>query len=249
MKMKLKKNKKVKVSTIISILLLLVMIGSYFFVMYVNKQILPVLMNQAEVDAKKMALTVMENSVNDDVLNVLKEEDIFIVSNNSDGEVSNIDFNPVVVNKVLNATVKVVNENLKKIENGNIDNMTYINKENYNIKKLKSGVISELPIGIVTNNALLSNIGPKIPVKLNMIGTAVGNIYTDTKSYGINSAIVEVYAHVEVTERVVIPFSSKEIKVYNNVPIAIKIVQGKVPEYYGGLNNNSSSISIPIDNN
>lgn len=246
--MKLRKSKKMKISTIISILLLFIIICSYYFIYYVNKIILPVLMTEAKVDAKKMALTVMENSVNDDVLKILKEEDIFVVSNNNDGEVSNIDFNPVVVNKVLNKTLSVVNDNLKKIEKGQIDNITYINKEDYNIKKLKNGVISELPLGLVTKNALLSNIGPKVPVRLNMTGTAIGNIYTDTKSYGINSAIVEVYAHVEVTERVIIPFSSKEIKVYNNVPIAIKIVQGKIPEYYGGLNN-SSQISIPIDNN
>ena len=58
-------------------------------------------MKYATVDAKKMALLIIENSVNDKVINTLNEEDIFEVSKNKDGEVSDIDFNPVVVNKVL----------------------------------------------------------------------------------------------------------------------------------------------------
>ena len=40
------------------------------------------------------------------------------------------------------------------------------------------------------------------------------------------------YAHIEVTEEVIIPFNTKQIKVVNDIPIAIKIVQGKVPNYY-----------------
>lgn len=247
-KLKLKKYKKIKISTKLTILITIVFIGTFLFMNYVNKVVLPTLMKYAEVDAKKLALTVMQNSVDDSVINILKEEEIFQISKNNDGEVSDIDFNPVVVNKVLNATTKIVSSNLKKIELGNIDNITYINTEDYDIKKLKNGVISELPIGLITNNSLLANIGPKIPVKLNMTGTVVSYMYCDTKTYGINSAIVEVYAHVEVTEQVIIPFNTKEVKIQNNIPIAIKIIQGKVPDYYNGLDKNSSVLSIPIDN-
>ena len=55
--------------------------------------------------------------------------------------------------------------------------------------------------------------------------------------------------NVEVTEEVIIPFNSKEVTVWNDIPIAIKIVQGRVPDYYndGALNKNSSSLSVPID--
>ena len=200
-------------------------------------------------DAKKLALTIMENSVDEKIINILTEEDIFYVSKNNNGEVSDIDFNPVVVNKVLNETTRVVNDNLKNIEMGKVDKITYINKDDYNIKNLKNGVITELPIGIATNNSLLANIGPKIPVKLSMSGNVISNVYTKTKTYGINSIMVEVYAHIEVNEEVIIPFYSKEVKVQNNIPIAIKILQGKVPEYYSGLNKESSTFSIPIDNN
>lgn len=248
-RLKLKKKIKIKISTKITFIIIIVIIGTSLFINYVNKKMLPSLMKYAIADTKKLALTVMENSVDENIIKILSEEEIFYISKNNDGEVSDIDFNPVVVNKVLNETTKVVNNNLKNLEKGDISNITYINKEDYNIKNLKNGVISELPIGIATNNSLLANIGPKIPVKLSMSGNVISNVYTKTKTYGINSIMVEVYAHIEVNEEVIIPFYSKEIKVQNNIPIAIKIIQGKVPEYYSGLNKESSTLSIPIDNN
>lgn len=247
-KIKLKKIKKKNASNIICYIIIFIIIFTILFLNYINKILFPTLMEYAKQDAKKFALTIMEHSVDDRVLSILKEEEIFTISKNKDGEISDIDFNPIIINKVLNTTTKIVSDNLKNIEKGNIDNITYINKEDYNLKKLKSGIISELPLGLATKNALLSNIGPKIPVRLSLSGNVVSNILTNTKSYGINSAIVEIYAHVEVYEQVMIPFISKEVKIQNNVPIAIKIINGKVPEYYLG-EKNLSSFSIPIDNN
>ncbi len=248
MKMKLKKEKKHNIFNVITILLVLIIICIYLLINYINKNVLKVLISEGEIDAKKMALVIMENSVNENVINILKEDDIFIVNNDKNGDVSHIDFNPIIVNKVLNEVLSIINNNLKKIERGQINDISFINKDEYNIKELKNGVITSIPIGAASKNSLLSNIGPKIPVKISMIGSATGNIETKTKSYGINSAIVEVFIHVEVTEKVIIPFRSKEIKIHNNVPVAIKILQGKVPEYYNG-NLSDSSLSIPIDNN
>lgn len=247
-RIKLKKIKKIKVSTKITILIILISFCVIFLLNYINKVMYPILMKYATTDAKKMALAVLENSVDDEILNTLKKEEIFSVSENKNGEVSNIDFNPVVVNKVLSLTTNIVSTNFKKIEKGKIEGLTFINNDDYNIKQLKNGVISELPVGLTFNNSLLSNLGPKIPVKINLIGNVVSYVKTSVENYGINNAMIGVYAHVEVTEQVIIPFSSKEIKVVNNIPVALKIVQGTVPNYYGGsLNQNSSIFSLPVD--
>lgn len=248
-KFKLKKVRKIKISTKISILILILIVCVYFLITYINKNVYPVLMNYAKADAKKMALLIMDNSVNEEILNALKEEDIFSVSKNKTGEVSDIDFNPVIVNKVLSITTSTVKKNLENLERGNIENITFINKDDYDIKNLKNGVISEIPVGLSLNNALLANIGPKIPVKINLVGNVVSYASTKIHNYGINNALVEVYAHVEVTEEVIIPLSTSKIKVRNDIPIAIKIVQGTVPDYYSNSNlgKNSNTLSLPIE--
>lgn len=250
-KIRLKSHKKLKTSTKISTIILLLIISVILFLNYANKKILPVIMKQAQIDSKKMAIIIIKNSVNDDVLNILEEDDMFNVIQSNNGEIQSIDFNPVIINKFLNKTTKVVSENLKNVETGNIDGISFINNEDYDIKKLKNGVISEIPLGIITNNVLLSNLGPKVPVKINLIGNVVSSIETSVSNYGLNSALIKVYANVEVTEQIIIPFTTKDIKIVNKVPIAIKVIQGKVPEYYsdGKLNNSSNILSIPIEKN
>ncbi len=248
-KIRLKSKRKIKIQTKICITVLSIIICVYSFLDYSGKKIFPVLMQEAQIDCKKMAILVIKNSITDDVLNVLEEDELFNVIQNKNGEVQTIDFNPVIVNKFLAKMTDIVSNNLKKIETGEVDNISFINNEDYDIEKLKNGVISEVPMGIITNNVLLSNIGPKVPVKLNLIGNVVSSIETKVSNYGINSALVEIYAKIEVTEEVIIPFQTKRIKIQNNVPITIKIVQGSVPDYYnsGSLTKSSDIISLPIE--
>lgn len=247
-KIKLKSHKKIKISKKISLIILFVSISVYLFIDYSGTKILPVIMAQAKIDCKKMAIITIKNSINDNVLSIL-ESNMYNVIQNSNGEIQTIDFNPIIVNKFLSETTSIVSENLKKLEKGEIDDISFINTDKYNKKNLKNGVISEIPMGIISNNVLLSNIGPKIPVKLNLIGNVVSSVETNIKNYGINNALVEIYAKVEVTEEVIIPFQTERIKIINNIPVAIKIINGRVPEYYsdGKLNASSNILSIPIE--
>ena len=206
-------------------------------------------MSQAQTDCKKMAIVMIKNSLNEEVLNTL-DANMYNIVQNKNGEVQTIDFNPIIVNKFLSKTTNIVSNNLKKLEKGEIEDISFIDEE-YDKKKLKNGIISEVPLGIVTNNIFLTNIGPKVPVKINLLGNVISSVETNVSNYGINSALVEIYAKVEVTEQVIIPFQTKTIKVVNKVPIAIKIINGNVPEYYsnGKMSESSNILSIPIEKN
>ena len=248
-KIHLKKRKKIKTSTKISTIITFIIISTIFFINYCGKKVLPTIMTQAQIDAKKMAILIIKNSINDEVLNTLDDKMYNVVQNNN-GEIQTIDFNPIIVNRFLSKTTSVVSNNLQNLERGKIDNISFMD---YNIKKekLKNGVISEIPMGIITNNVLLSNLGPKVPVKINLVGNVISSVETRVSNYGINSALIEVIAKVEVTEQVIIPFQTKNIKIVNEIPVAIKVINGTVPEYYGSgrLNESSNILSIPIENN
>lgn len=248
-KVRLKSRKKLKISTKISWIIIFLIISSYLFINYCGKKVFPILMSQALIDSKKMAILIIKNSINDDVLSVLDDKMYDVIKNN-EGEIQTIDFNPVIVNRFLTKTTSVVSENLKKLEKGEIEDISFIDSDKYDLKKLKNGIISEIPMGIITNNPLLSNLGPKVPVKLNLVGNVVSNIETSISNYGINNALIEIYACVEVTEEVIIPFQTKTIKIVNKIPVAMKIINGKIPEYYsnGKLSESSNILSIPIEN-
>ena len=86
--------------------------------------------------------------------------------------------------------------------------------------------------GIIFNNGLLANLGPKVPVKISLIGDIVTDIVTDIKEYGINNALIQIGIKVKVNEQVILPFATNEISIETNIPLIIKMVKGEVPSYY-----------------
>ena len=111
------------------------------------------------------------------------------------------------------------------------------------------GIFALIPLGISLDNIYLANFGPCIPVKLKYIGSVSTNLNTVVKDYGINNAIVTLSVHITVRERIVMPFISKIIVVENDIPIAIRIIQGNIPDYYGSVITKSSpALSTNIDN-
>ena len=51
---------------------------------------------------------------------------------------------------------------------------------------------------MVTGSSLLYNLGPKIPVKLSLVGDVVTGFSTDVTEYGINNALIKLMIDVKV---------------------------------------------------
>ena len=231
--------------------LLLCVIITIIVLKIISIRVSPILMNYAELETKKLSSIVINRAVNKQLANGMNIDEMFNIIKNDNGEIATIDFNPAIVNKVLNTTTNVVLINLKAIEEGNIDFIELPDILISNDKdKLKNGIIYEIPLGTITNSGFLSNFGPKIPIKLNIIGSVESNVKTNIKEYGINNALVEIYIRISVTEQINVPFISKRVTVTSDIPVALKVIQGSVPKYYGGtLSKQSNIFSIPIEEN
>lgn len=214
----------------------------------INERINPILFDYATLESRKFASIIINKAIEKNVATDLIIEDLYIVSKKENNEITSVDFNPAIVNKVLTKVISSVQMNLKNLEEGNLDLLEasddvliYYDKEN-----LKKGIIFRIPSGIVFNNSLLTNIGPKIPVRFTLVGDVLSGINTKVTNYGINNALLEVSVNIKLTLKVILPISTKEVNVETNVPIAIKMIQGNVPNYYSnGLNSN---FSIPLNN-
>lgn len=231
--------------------LLLCVIITIIVLKIISIRVSPILMNYAELETKKLSSIVINRAVNKQLANGMNIDEMFNIIKNDNGEIATIDFNPAIVNKVLNTTTNVVLINLKAIEEGNIDFVELPDiLISYDKDKLKNGIIYEIPLGTITNSGFLSNLGPKIPIKLNIIGSVESNVKTNIKEYGINNALVEIYIRISVTEQINVPFISKRVTVTSDIPVALKVIQGSVPKYYGGtLSKQSNIFSIPIEEN
>ena len=160
---------------------------------------------------------------------------------------------------------KVIKSN-NFITNGKVNNILYIDKNksseivylDYDIDKTykllnkyieslkkdnsKSKILT-VPFFIASDNIIISSLGPKIKFKYEIIDNVKGKIKTKVTDFGVNNALVEMYFELEIGYLVVIPMNKKESVLKTEILISSKIINGKVPTFYGKNIFKESSVS------
>lgn len=208
------------------IIFIIIFLVSNVFFGILNKKAMPVIISYAQVEAKKSAIDVLRSTGLKKINELVDEKDLYKEVRNENGEIESIDFNISTLNNALIIVAKSVREKLRQVEQKN-DNVIY-----------------KIPVGVASNNAFFYTTGPKIPVKVEYKGNVGLDLKTNVKPYGIDSALIEIYVRIETTQRVTIPFQSKDTKVTAEIPIVIKVIKGASN---GVLVNKSTSYSLPIN--
>ena len=244
--LKIKRNKK----NIFLLSIIMVIIISYLIIKIVGDLAVPPLKKYANSEANKLTNIIVTRTIDKIVNNELDVDKLYIVNKDSNNNINMIDFNTIQVNSLLTNVMTQIQNNLQNIQDGNLDkiNIEELGLEKYDKDNLEKGIIYRIPLGIISNNTILSNLGPTIPVKVNLNGEISGNISTKVTNYGINNALIETIINLEINQLVMLPISSELMKVTANIPIAMKLVQGIVPNYYfNGIAKNSNTLTVPIE--
>ncbi len=207
-------------------------------------------MEYATLEAKKLSSIIINKAISKHITEKINSDDLFEITKDDNGEIKAIDFNTSIINKFLTESTNSVQTNLKNIEKGKIDALEFQDTilVDYNKKKLEQGIIYELSSGVLIGNPILANTGPKIPIKISIVGDALSNVSTSVKNYGINNALIEVFVNIKIQEKIILPFYSNNIEIKTKVPVALKIVTGTVPKYYGSsFNQESPGVVVPIE--
>ena len=241
--MEIKKNFTILFWIIISSLIFAIIL-----VNVVNSKVSPGIASYSEIEAKRFGTYMINYSLDKNFVKEL-DNNIFEIVKNSDGEVQLIDFRAKEANLLLENVTKRVQNNLIKLENGNIKDIDLADTfYGLRFKKINKGVVCEIPTGMLLSDTLLANNGPVIPIKLNFIGQVMTHFKTEVKSYGINSVYLTSSIQIEVRERITMPSRTKEVVVKTEVPLSIKVVQGSIPDYYlNSLTKDSASYSLPVE--
>lgn len=217
----------------IILIILIIFIGVSFLLIRLNKSISPILHNYALIEANKLATLVITQSVNDNLINNLNLNNLYIITKDNENIVS-IDVDPIILNKFSLDVINSIQYNLKMIEKGKVEDLKIYNnlKINYSDDLLKKGIFYEIPVGVVFNNSLLANLGPKIPIKFSLISNVITDIKTNITNYGINNALLESKLNIKIQGKVILPITSKLVEIEYNMPIITKIIQGSIPNYF-----------------
>ena len=176
-------------------------------------------------EMKRITSIIINRSINSDILDKEDMNSLFVI-NKEDNEIMTISLDSIIVNKLTDIISDACEDNLRLVEEGNYQEL----KEKFNIGEEYFYV----PSGIIFKNTLFSSIGPKIPINLKIVGNVTSNIKTDVKEYGINNSLITISSEITVEMMIILPFSSDYISITNLVPISIRLIQGKVPQIYGG---------------
>ncbi|MBQ2873084.1 MAG: sporulation protein YunB [Bacilli bacterium] len=220
--MKLKRYKKRKISLYFSSSIIIIIISLIFALIIINyfsRRANLILYPMAESMTRKVVTRIINDAIDEDSIG----DNLYVINKDSNDEIKMITYNSFEVTKLINDVTSNIERMIRDIEEGKV-NYYGDNSDN------ESGVISEIPFGVIFGNSLLSGIGPKLKLRLKMLGDVTSNIETEVKPYGINNAYVEMRIKLEVTARIVLPFVSEKVVISNVIPLSMNIVQGNIPE-------------------
>ncbi|PGS45935.1 sporulation protein YunB [Bacillus sp. AFS041924] len=204
-----------------------------FFSLYafweIDKIFSPTILKYSEKQTSRIASLVI-NEAYESASKELQGQDIIIRDVDENGKAV-ISTNTYIINKIISSTTQHVEENIRRVENGDISFLSLSKSEMKKMKADQDGFYLKVPIGVVTNTVLLGKLGPTIPVRFSVVGDAVANVTQEVKPFGFDNSVVEIIMNVEVNMNVIIPFSTKSTKVKVKVPIATEIIDGEVPNY------------------
>lgn len=135
--------------------------------------------------------------------------DILYIDKNKSNEIVYLDYD-------IDKTYKLLNKYIDSLKKDNS----------------KSKILT-VPLFIASDNIIISSLGPKIKFKYEIIDNVKGKIKTKVTDFGVNNALVEMYFELEIGYLVVIPMNKKESVLKTEILISSKIINGKVPTFYG----------------
>lgn len=230
-----------------SVLLLsffLFMLCTIFGVWLVDQSIRPAVMDIAHSETQKIAVAAINEAVRTEVVDRANVEEMVHVEKNGDGQVTSVQFNAEIYNEVLSEATLKVQEYLKWMEKGGLPGKTIAELKAENNEA--EGIIHAIPLGKATNNALLAQLGPLIPIRFMPIGDVTTNLSESIQETGINNTYLRISLEVAVDARIIIPFGTEQAIVTTEIPIGMVFISGEVPYYYHrGENEGAMPAMIP----
>ena len=224
--MKMKRKKK---TNYIIFMFLLIFINVFLIINYIGSKVTPKVNEMVVKVVNKNIYKYVFNLLNKDIMSKSNLENMFTITKNKYDEIVSIDYNFYNVYEYLSSAISLLYDNVEQLE---VDNNYYD----------KDTQMFFVPLGYTTDNILLTNLGSKIPCKVNFLTDMHIGFKTKVTNYGINNVLVELYINVETKNSLINPLVSEDFGEHYEIVVASKIIVGSLPDYFGGEMVKSSSI-------
>ncbi len=223
-------------------LFVVLFLNIYFFIKF-NQKITPKLLNVAEASIDKLNETIITNFKVKDMYPKIDLENAILITKNAKDEIISVDFDLETVYKGLSLVTEYLQKSIEDIT----VRKNILNYYNEDISSELDRIILTIPIGVAADSLYLNNLGPRIPVSITYIGYVSSSVRIKLEDYGINNVLISIFIDCSLTNKFIIPSIEKGINHSYSILVASKIIQGVVPEYYGGaIETKSNILNVPI---
>lgn len=224
---------------------------TFFSIWIIDKGIRPPLMAIAEQKIIEFATRTINSAVKS--TENMNFDDLIDMNLDQQGNVSTLGWNSTAVNRALRMateraeyflygmnkgeTIDIDDPDLKPIEFG----------DSVGDLASKDPTVIEIPLGQATGNTILANLGPKIPVHFEIVGSLESDVVYELREFGVNAALIEIFIPVSVNVQIVVPFTTSIAELSTKVFVDSRVIMGDVPEFYnhGSSSSGGPSISVP----
>lgn len=233
---------------IIMISFILFIVITYISLEFIDEQITPTIMEVAEQKTTEFATRGINSAVK--FAEAYTFEDVAISEKNEGGNISIVGWDQSVVNKINRAATDRVEEFFHSMNKGTppqySDPLGKPEVYGDTVEELvdRDPTVIEIPIGQATGNSILANLGPRIPVNLELTGSVRTELVDEIEYGGINNVFVSIWVEVEADVQIVVPFMTDVKTVSTRILIDKALVMGEVPEFYGD-STDGPSIAVP----
>lgn len=190
-------------------LLIFVLFSVQFFI-FVERNLRPPLMNLAKVRIKQIATQAINSAIANHVAGSANAEQLIDWKMDKNGKITGFMLNYNEHMRITSETINTVQGELKNLQS----------------------ISEHIPVGQAMNSAILASFGPDIPIRLLPVGNVKVDLNTRSQNAGINMVMFEVYVRIIAEVSVIIPFDSDTEIVETEIPISYSLVVGDVPTYY-----------------
>ena len=198
--------KKIIVTAMIATGVLLIAF-SYFFVVTLRPRIISISQSFAENEVSSIIDSEIQNLMREEFLSYDK---LTIISRDSQGRVTSVSTNSVVVNNFANDLDIKIGDRIEEFDI--VENKVYLSA--------------------LLGMDLLVGIGPKVPIRFEPVSVTHADVWHTFEEAGINQTLHTIMMSVSIDIEILLPFAYSTMSVVSDMPIAQTLIVGNVPDAY-----------------
>lgn len=151
----------------------------------------------------------------------------------AEGAIESIDYDVIMVNQMTDEMVSNIEGTIREVQSGQYQAKDDSRYERYLASiSHQEGVLTTIPLETLISFPPLSFLHWRIPIRFQTESNVIGKVVQNVSDYGINNTLVTIEIQITVQQRMLLPFFHEIKKIELSFPIAMKLIQGKLPEIY-----------------